>query len=98
MGDEPQLRDPRLNFTVEGVAGEDDLTPAPKSLQGCTKFPVCRGMLSFVLALLLLLLLLFYTFCDISTYTSRQPKTHVGGVSCVGVLVLQLAYPGGALT
>ena len=46
-GDFPQLRDPRLNFTVEGVAGEDDLTPARKSLRGCIKFPACRGMLLY---------------------------------------------------
>ena len=62
MGDDPQLRDPRLNFTVEGVAGEDDLTPAQKSLRGCTKFPACRGMFLYCHVLLILFCLFVFPY------------------------------------
>ena len=34
-GDSPDLQDGRIPFTVEGVAGEDDLTSAPENLKGC---------------------------------------------------------------
>ena len=42
--DNPDPLYPQLPFTVEGVWGEEDLTPAPEHLIVCAPFPSCDGM------------------------------------------------------
>ena len=44
-GDDPDLRvqDPRLPFTVRSVVSDDDDSPAPNKLRGCSPFSACNG-------------------------------------------------------
>ena len=42
-GDDPQRLEPRVPFTVEGVVGDEDESPAPKNLIGCTPIDSCKG-------------------------------------------------------
>ena len=44
-GDDPQRLEPRVPFTVKGVEGDLDESPAPKNLIGCTPIDSCRGKL-----------------------------------------------------
>ena len=44
-GDDPQRREPRVPFTIEGVVGDLDESPAPQNLIGCTPIDSCKGKL-----------------------------------------------------
>ena len=44
-GDDPQRREPRVPFNVEGVVGDLDESPAPQNLIGCTPIDSCEGKL-----------------------------------------------------
>ena len=44
-GDDPQRWESRVPFTVEGVVGDLDESPAPQKLIGCTPFDSCKGKL-----------------------------------------------------
>ena len=48
-GDSPQLEDPRLPFTVEGVVDRDDTSYAPENARDCSAIETCRGnVFSFI--------------------------------------------------
>ena len=66
-GDDPQRLEPRVSFTVEGVLGDVDESPAPKKLIGCTPIDSCAGKVfypHFLRARNIVFILFYYFFED----------------------------------